>query len=79
MPPQTVLCSLSSPGEGGQSSSIGGGAGGVLIDGLGPDRPDERQGEGFGGGGGGYSNGFPGAVIFDLVPDKTVKRGAGDN
>ena len=66
-----TLHSTCSPGEGGQSSSIGGGGGGVLIDGLGPDdRPDERQGEGYGAGGGGYNTGSPGAVVLDFLPDE---------
>ena len=72
----TIAHSISSPGEGGKSR-WGGGGGGVLIDGQGPqrehnDRGDDRQGEGYGGGGGygGWGTpGLPGAVILDFLPD----------
>ena len=65
-----------SPGEGGIANGYGGGGGGVLIDGQGPDRPEFNVGEGFGGGGWYFSSanpgccGLPGAVILDFVPEK---------
>ena len=46
------------PGVGGKemwesdpSCQLGGGGGGVLVNGVGPDRIDDGQGEGYGGGG----------------------------
>ena len=56
----------SSPGEGGEASgSYGGGGGGVLVNGEGPQMEDGADSLGFGGGGvGDYSEkGRPGVVI----------------
>ena len=68
--------SFFSPGEGGDSPSIGpssssgGGGGGVLIDGKGPNRPRESYGQGYGGGASELGVGLPGAVILDFAPDE---------
>ena len=61
-----------SPGRGGQGSYGGryvlrSGGGGVLVNGKGPDREDQKHGEGNGGGGGGGAiNGLPGLVILEI-------------
>ena len=62
------------PGNGGLQNAYegkicGGGGGGVLIDGKGPERLN-NQGEGYGGGAGGKegcSHGLPGAVLVEVV------------
>ena len=64
------------PGEGGVPASwSGGGGGGVLVNGKGPDGSNIHQGQGFGGGGPGIlstdtasdiSNGLQGIVILEL-------------
>ena len=64
--PTSASYSFSSPGEGGRPSLNGGGGGGVLIDGQGPDAGGARA-EGYGGGGDSYSGGAPGAVILDFA------------
>ena len=45
----------------------GGGGGGVLINGVGPDRESKYQGQGYGGGGAGRNDGLPGVVILEIV------------
>ena len=60
------------PGEGGTGDGTGwygGGGGGLLVDENGPPRPDLRIGQGFGGGGA-ASDGLPGVVLLDLVPQE---------
>ena len=49
---------------------VGGGGGGVLIDGQGPTRPRGEVGEGYGGGGSYMYLGLPGAVLFDFSPEE---------
>jgi hypothetical protein len=64
--------SYSGPGDGGNSctSNAGhGGGGGVLVDNMGPSRPDNSSGEGYGGGGGGVY-GLSGVVLLDFVPEE---------
>ena len=67
-----------SPGDAGErymkrldtsySGYAGGGGGGVLINGVGPDRYNKHQGQGYGGGGGRYyKDGQPGVVILEIV------------
>ena len=65
-----------SPGEGGRGYKCpsppsnddycGGGGGGVLINGIGPPRKSNSQGEGYGGGGAGNLTGLPGIVLINV-------------
>ena len=76
-----------SPGFGGTADvgingpevALGGGGGGVLVDGFGPNREAKCQGEGYGGGGGGMTTGkffkwnnpsghfgLPGVILVEL-------------
>ena len=54
------------------NGNFGGGGGGVLVNDVGPSRPDEGDGQGYGGGGGLYDNsdGLPGVVILDFAPEE---------
>ena len=62
------------PGQGGvehldrDGGHLGGGGGGVLANGKGPERRNYWQGEGYGGGGGGGMNvqGLSGVVIIEI-------------
>ena len=54
-----------SPGQGGRNAgSYGGGGGGVLDNGQGPD--GGNRGQGYGGGGGGFSSGHSGVVLIEV-------------
>ena len=65
------------PGDGGYYSGsgyrYGGGGGGVLVNGDGPQRDSVNQGEGYGAGGGphfvsgvGHYDGFPGVILMEV-------------
>ena len=60
-----------SPGVGGdeyvtkEGWHMGGGGGGVLVNGRGPQRRSHYQGEGYGGGGG-WNEGLPGVVLIEV-------------
>ena len=60
------------PGDGGNDvedsgNVYGGGGGGVMVDGKGPDYLSDNPGYGWGGGGGGYSGmGSPGAILIEV-------------
>ena len=70
-----------SPGEGGQGwvdptsdpaepYRCGGGGGGVLINGHGPERESKAVGQGYGGGGannGSWIHGLPGVILMEIV------------
>ena len=71
-----------SPGEGGQGWVdptsdpaepywCGGGGGGVLINGRGPERESKSIGQGYGGGGatnnGSWIHGLPGVILMEIV------------
>ena len=65
------------PGVGGQSyGADGGGGGGVLVDGTGPEEWDPTQGQGYGGGGAdftsqgnsGAESGLRGVILLEMVP-----------
>ena len=61
-----------SPGDGGESKLVGnlwvgGGGGGILINGEGPDENYYTVGSGYGGGGGWGQQGLQGAVIVEIV------------
>merc|ERR1712110_10559 len=64
------------PGVGGQyHGSCGGGGGGVLVNGAGPDEWDTTQGQGYGGGGCYYNSqgtivdvGLRGVILLEMVP-----------
>ena len=48
---------------------LGGGGGGILVDGVGPSGEDETDGEGYGGGAGRSSlGGNNGIIILDFIP-----------
>ena len=54
-----------------QLQHYGGGGGGVLVNGDGPQRDERTQGEGYGGGGGGCAftkEGLPGVILIEVVP-----------
>ena len=59
------------PGAGGihyEDGCYGGGGGGVMVDGAGPDT-DQYTGQGFGGGGSGRgTNGLEGLVLLEISP-----------
>ena len=68
-----LLNFILSAGEGGVTSGrYAGGAGGILVDDIGPTRPDYQTGEGYGGGGYYYSdpNGLPGVILLDFVAEE---------
>ena len=59
------------PGAGGKPCysnfcSYGGGGGGILVNGAGPDWGNNHQGQGYGGGGSGESGGLQGVVLFEI-------------
>ena len=58
-----------SAGEAGVSyGNIGGAGGGVLVNAIGPPRPDDENGQGYGGGGWYYNrDGLPGVVVLDFA------------
>ena len=47
---------------------VGGGGGGILVDGVGPSREDKTDGEGYGGGAGRSAEGNNGIIILDFIP-----------
>ena len=57
------------PGAGGQHDNYGGGGGGLMVDGAGP-QASSYQGVGYGGGGGGYSGshkyGLQGVILIEI-------------
>ena len=55
------------PGKAGTNhGNVGGGGGGILVNGEKPSSGDSYDGEGFGGGGGYSFNGFPGCVLVEV-------------
>ena len=56
------------PGRGGMAAGVyGGGGGGVLVGGCGP-QASEYDGQGYGGGGGRYGDSEPGLVLLEIQP-----------